>query len=700
MGGGGATKRDVVELRIHGVGGSPGERLLGLDHPDDAVLVAEGVGTAFIARREEREVQGYDWGSLTSGSALQPLWVLLLPFTLINVAGWMHPPVERAGKGRVRFASLVVHLLAACMTASWVLYLSVIFIELFGFRLVREMVASGKWRWSWWELEWLLAPVGPAAGVGYRIHWLTLVGGACAVGLIVFLLFRISGNTQRAFEGKVLKADLLSQPISTSSADKGWPRIDLASIAFFGQGDRVARRSNMHAVVAATTLIVAVAFVACRLLFGTAGWMSWLGYLLLPIAALEFLLVGVLAALTFDPYRRPGELRLPMGPAAVAVLAFALTNATFSGLILMLVKRARDWSGADVEQLPPGPELVLTDVWLLLVLALVIIVLVWFLTHRARGDASDVDERQNSPGTELDGVDPTWRQRIAHSRGLASGARAAPYLVMWIAVMFYVVGLGAAAIRVSPLGWPWNWEVRSQLAWDPAWEAGAWLLPLLPLFLMATVRRAATSQTARRTVGILWDVLTFWPRRFHPLGVRPYSERAVVELQGRLLDYLRRGCRVVVSAHSQGSVLAFAAVSALRGWCTDIALVTYGSPIRTLYGYVFPAYFGNEAVESLRRRLLGGDPHGWRNFYRDTDPIGGPVFEPDLATGHLADADVSIRDPAIEPKADEIPEQPREFEEDRLSWSHLAGHSHYLRERDVKRWVRHLKAIMSVERCS
>jgi hypothetical protein len=86
------------ELRIHGVGGSPGEKLLGVSGPDAAVVVGEGIDTVFLARRgearrDEPPVEGYDWGGLTSGSVWQPLWVLLLPFTLVNVAGWGQPAV-------------------------------------------------------------------------------------------------------------------------------------------------------------------------------------------------------------------------------------------------------------------------------------------------------------------------------------------------------------------------------------------------------------------------------------------------------------------------------------------------------------------------------------------------------------------------------------------------------------------------------
>jgi hypothetical protein len=81
-----------IELRIHGVGGSTPEKLLGECHPEDVVEIQHGYRTGVWARRRDPSVRGYLWGGLTSGAKLQPLWVLLLPFTLVNVAGWMHPP--------------------------------------------------------------------------------------------------------------------------------------------------------------------------------------------------------------------------------------------------------------------------------------------------------------------------------------------------------------------------------------------------------------------------------------------------------------------------------------------------------------------------------------------------------------------------------------------------------------------------------
>lgn len=66
---------------------------------------------------------------------------------------------------------------------------------------------------------------------------------------------------------------------------------------------------------------------------------------------------------------------------------------------------------------------------------------------------------------------------------------------------------------------------------------GAYVLPVLALLVVQLVRKGR--QGARTFASTLWDVFTFWPRRFSPLAVRPYSERAMPELQGRILHHTR-----------------------------------------------------------------------------------------------------------------------------------------------------------------
>jgi hypothetical protein len=117
-----------------------------------------------------------------------------------------------------------------------------------------------------------------------------------------------------------------------------------------------------------------------------------------------------------------------------------------------------------------------------------------------------------------------------------------------------------------------------------------------------------------------------WPRSYHPLSPPCYTERAVPDLQRRMWWLNNNRGRVVLVGHSQGAVLATAAL--VQPACRPVngdqpALITFGSPVAKLYGWGFPAYFDAALVGPL---VPGdGQPDGWRNFYYPTDPIGGPV---------------------------------------------------------------------------
>ena len=165
-----------------------------------------------------------------------------------------------------------------------------------------------------------------------------------------------------------------------------------------------------------------------------------------------------------------------------------------------------------------------------------------------------------------------------------------------------------------------------------------------PFILFVTWgRRAYRDASARRTIGILWDVGTFWPRAVHPLAPPCYMERTAPDLLNRMGRRPASGHqRLLLSAHSQGSVIAAAAIMQTEAALLErISLLTYGSPLRRLYATAFPAYFGGEALgrlgQFLRRDGWVADGEygesrmeraGWRwhNLYRSTDFIGGPLF--------------------------------------------------------------------------
>jgi len=171
--------------------------------------------------------------------------------------------------------------------------------------------------------------------------------------------------------------------------------------------------------------------------------------------------------------------------------------------------------------------------------------------------------------------------------------------------------------------------------------------------------RIRTSDSARRAVGVIWDLATFWPRAAHPFSPPCYSERIVPEITVRVrwaLEVSGTRC-VVLSGHSQGS-LVVTTVAARMPRLDRIRLITYGSQVRALYGRFFPSVFGPEVVGyvsttgpsllgraepdlqtsvdpaavpappaaagSVRGRLAAATD--WVNLFRRTDPLGFRVF--------------------------------------------------------------------------
>ena len=147
----------------------------------------------------------------------------------------------------------------------------------------------------------------------------------------------------------------------------------------------------------------------------------------------------------------------------------------------------------------------------------------------------------------------------------------------------------------------------------------------------------------------------FWPRAVHPLAPPCYAERAVPDLLLRLQYYAASGGRVLLSCHSQGSILGAAVLLQVEtAVSARTSFLSYGSPLARLYGGFFPADFSPAALQRLGGFLAdapGPDRFTWRwrNLYRPSDPIGGAVFcERDPAppgTAHPGDMDPGDVDP-------------------------------------------------------
>ncbi|MGD9957972.1 hypothetical protein [Nocardioides sp.] len=319
-----------------------------------------------------------------------------------------------------------------------------------------------------------------------------------------------------------------------------------------------------------------------------------------------------------------------------------------------------------VNTTPPHQPLVVPQVliwtpmgqllWLMLVLA----ALGWCILRYAAKAGSDIRAYLCGPTpAETLPVPEQEKERCARARERAGLAHRAERILDVIGVITAPIAL--LIIAASSTGEaPW-----ARLPWTRGLAAvSLYAVTAMAVGLVLLGSQIRRSENARKAVGVLWDLTTFWPRAAHPLAPPCYAERVVPELIDRtrwafgsdpVTGELRN--RVILSGHSQGSLIVVAAASRLEAdELRHLRIITYGSQVRALYGRVFPCIFGASAVgydrttrattlrdatpdvpvsggngpaepveHSLRRRLE--ENHGaWVNLFRRTDPLGYRVF--------------------------------------------------------------------------
>ena len=101
-----ADQQEWVELRVHGVSGTPPESLLlstfvkqvGGDTRGRFFRPADSLGNE-RQQQDGRILEAYHWGRFTSGSWTQALWLLIIPFGLVNAAAFTLPPIPGNAAG-------------------------------------------------------------------------------------------------------------------------------------------------------------------------------------------------------------------------------------------------------------------------------------------------------------------------------------------------------------------------------------------------------------------------------------------------------------------------------------------------------------------------------------------------------------------------------------------------------------------------
>lgn len=733
----------VVELRVHGVSGTPPEAMLHC--PKEFVdQVAGDVDAGFFRRTEWvdraadppedgqwwRRMEAYSWGGLTSRRASRALWLLFLPFSLINLAHWMLPPVAKPRPAIV--AVVLLRLLALSFTMTLLLAMAVAVLDIAMWQCTSLPYCSdgggplamiGSWSMGWrlvvgalplvavigvlWLLgreETLREPEprahGSASGRGVP-EAVLLNNTPPPPGPVVTPRMRspLARNTfwngddavqcMRACHVTAWTAGLGALVLAAPAMDghsgvQGWVGVVLVSVnallllisvvatawpAATGRGGRPApptirrwlKRTRWTALG-----VLAVSLIWVGLTFDTPGDMepsplpglhnsiSWL------VAVQVVLLAGVVVAIAMSGIQRdtePGYQPTLRGFTAwfVAVLGWLLGGGFSAGVGLWTAQTLGNWTysvefaagevrarnaalaGDDVIQqvravsaaapLIVPPAYVWAAVASLMVLACAVAAAIRLaLKIFGKGALAAIDaiaeqgDVENSAPAEV-------VKKIVLGRRLARLTDDGPGLIASLVLVSSALVLVAAAL-LFVFSVPFvDGFVRDELG-----NIAVGATVALVVVFVGLVAGALRNRQTRRVAAILWDVITFWPRANHPLTPPSYGGRTVFDLRLRMRELVESedATRVVLVAHSQGTVIAAATLMQTTEPKERYPLLTFGSPLRRLYACNFPAYFGRCALRELTNfpavdRFAPRTPR-WINLWALTDPIGGWVF--------------------------------------------------------------------------
>ncbi|MCZ7418956.1 hypothetical protein O7605_05410 [Verrucosispora sp. WMMA2121] len=456
-------------------------------------------------------------------------------------------------------------------------------------------------------------------------------------------------------------------------ADRSLPGFDRV-IAWLGTGQlllliaigataRSGRRGG--ATPAAAALLIALGAAWCH------GWLPaappapvalWqFGLPLLALAAVGLLL----------PRTRPTSRKQPLephsdlawrgrAPAVIAGFGWLLCLAYSAGVLYWVTNRL---NGADAPVgrplvVPPAPVTWagLAFAAALLMLALVAVRAVVLFHRLRRQEYAQLRAR----GGRLSAHDLRRARDVSAHQALHRlvGEHALRLIGWYAGAMTVLAVVGCAAVLACPL--PDHEAGGAAPVIEVVADVGDALLGWLPVAVAAVGLLVYRKNTIRRSVGVIWDVGTFWPRAAHPLAPPSYAERAVPELLTRTAGLIalaepdpRRVDGIILSGHSQGTVICTAVILQLPSrWRHRIWFFSYGCQLTRLYGRIFPAYFGPDRLPVLAEALTrpGGGTR-WTNFWRDTDPLGWPVT--------AGERDIAVTDPeALHPSDGEVADPP------------------------------------------
>ncbi len=321
------------------------------------------------------------------------------------------------------------------------------------------------------------------------------------------------------------------------------------------------------------------------------------------------------------PRTRPTTVKQPLephtdlawrgqAPAVIAGSGWLLCLAYSNGVLYWFTNRLNDGDTPDGRSLVFLPTPVtwagLTFAAALLMLALVAIRAAVLFHQLRRREYAQLSAR----GGRLSAHDLRRARDVSTHQALHRlvGEHALRLTGWYAAAMAVLAVLGCAAVLARPL--PLDGTDGPAVVTKAVANVGDALLGWLPVAVAAVGLLVYRKNTIRRSVGVIWDVGTFWPRAAHPLAPPSYAERAVPELLTRTAGLIalaepdpRRVDGIILSGHSQGTVICTAVILQMPNrWRHRIWFFSYGCQLTRLYGRIFPAYFVRTGYRCWPRR--------------------------------------------------------------------------------------------------
>lgn len=611
------------ELRVHGVSGTPPTELL----YSAPVTYDQGwdLAKVYERNRDEWDVKAFHWGSLTSKSSLSAFWILLAPFAMANVAAWMSESPNVWSRIWIRVAGLSLSGIFFAQAANMGLDVPLstgtsptAAIWVFGTVCVALVLGLGML-----STQSTFRPLT----VGERLRHLFMPAidamnpmmkepawddPAVETGLVGLRMWGVHSIVHRLRRihltfGMAILSIVAARAVGDEAVEAaatvvaGVLLVVLAFTAGAGAANGLVLRATAVAPIVGIALLSWALVTISRegLISQTLSVSDDLTYeiaLILGIAA-GLGLVGELVKSRF----RAGW--VPLGLLAVATLLGGTLGLTGSMLVETYLSDAETTS-----QTFDGGAAFVTVGMAGMVLVMALTFLVAMVAPRKDDDRTP------------------FRRGVLRARMLLAAAGVYGVVVGAAAVLLSCRGgSGCSQVNIVMPAWVTedseNLTVLFGLPFDPASLLG-WakiLMVAIPavLIVRSIVGGLLQGQDSRRKVGILWDLGSFWPRWFHPLGPPGYGPYAVARLQTIISEEKPDA----LTAHSQGSLIAAVALCLTDEDDAPGIFITYGSQLGDLYPSLFPAVGFDTLIGSTADQVDGR----WLNLWRGTDSIGGQV---------------------------------------------------------------------------